>query len=667
MMFHGNELTYGLIVSLWLLGVGLGSLWGKKMDKDRLYMPFFILSLYFPFSIFLLRFLPGILGYKTGEVFPLSLLIAENIFILFPIYLNFGIIFALAQKKFSSLSQDELKSITRPYIFDSIGDLTGGIFFSYIFVSLLSPGRNLLLVSCLFILPAAILKGKRFIPVFLIFLFLFVFFDFTNLIKNIYEKSYTGFEVLNITETKYGRYLQIRKNNQTSLFSNGTLCYTYPDKLTSENLHIPIMLSSGKIKNILYMGLAGPGEIRELSKYNNLTIVHPDSRFQRVLEKETGHKISKNVEFEASDARLFLEKTDKKFDCIFIGIGDPLSISSNRFYTLEFCKILSEKLTDKGIVTFSISSGENYLSKTTLDYNSLIFWTYKFNFSGYFVIPGYNSRYIFSKTSIYYDKKRVKERLQYLNLEYLDEYTIRSYLPEFKIEKFKKQLQNNFIGFNTDKKPRAFLLFLLYYLEKYSRIVRFVELIFKIPFLLALLIFPLPIIFRQTGFRISLIGAISISVSYLCILALQITYGNVYHLVGLITGLFMFGVGIGTYFSEKLNLEQKLKKPFLILAALLTLQYLLLQIAQPVYLLFFLIPVISLLCGVVIGLTYTNAGVIFKNKDMKYSAAPSVYAYDLIGGSIGALLFSFFLLPAFGITLTILLLMGISLLGFLFN
>ena len=86
-----------------------------------------------------------------------------------------------------------------------------------------------------------------------------------------------------------------------------------------------------------------------------------------------------------------------------------------------------------------------------------------------------------------------------------------------------------------------------------------------------------------------------------------------------------------------------------------------------IYLLFFLIPLISFLCGIVIGWTYTNAGIILKKKKREYSVAPSVYAYDLIGGSIGALLFSFFLLPVFGITLTIFLLVGMSLLGYLFT
>jgi len=665
-IFHGNELTYGLVVSFWLLGAGIGSFWGRRVDEEKLYLPFLILALYLPFSIYLLRFLPGILGYKPGEIFSISLLFIETFFLLFPIYLNFGLIFALGQKKFSQLSKSDLKGITRPYIVDSIGDLLGGIFFSYIFVSFLSPARKPLLISVLFILPVVILKGKKFIPLILIFLCVFFFPGLKNSIKKTYEKLYTGFTVENIIETKYGRYMEIKKDEQLSLFSNGVLSYTYPDKTTSECIHIPLLLSPYQEKEILYLGLAGPGLIKELSKYNNFTIVHADAKFQKTLEKNIENESLKKINFIASDPILFLKRTDRKFDAIFLGIGDPLSISSNRFYTQEFSKLLSEKTNNEGIVSFSISSGENYLNKTTLDYNSLIFWTYRFNFTYYFVIPGYNSRYIFSNAPIAYEEKRIKKELKKLNLEYLDEYIINSYLPAFRIKEFGKELNNNFIGLNSDKKPRAFLLALLHYMEKHNQAIRFLKPLFNVPVFLIFLLLPVPIIFRKTGFRISLIGAISIGISYLCIVSLQIIYGNVYHLVGLITGLFMFGVGTGTYLTEKIKLQKNLKAPFLTLSILLFIQFLIIRMENPIFWAFLLIPFISFVCGAVVGWTYTNAGMILEKKGTKYSAAPSVYAFDLIGGSAGALLFSFLFLPLFGIIPTILSFIGICLLSYLF-
>ncbi len=666
MIFHGNELTYGLVVSFWLLGAGIGSFWGRRVNEEKLYLPFLILSLYFPFSIYLLRFLPGILGYKPGEIFSLSLLLIETFFLLFPIYLNFGLIFALGQKKFFQLSKSDLKGITRPYIVDSIGDLLGGIFFSYIFVSFLSPARKPLLISVLFIMPVVILKGKKFIPLILIFLCFFFFPGIKNSIKKAYERLYTGFTVEKITETKYGRYMEIKKDEQFTFFSNGILSYTYPDKITSEYIHIPLLLSPHQEKEILYLGLPDPGLIKELSKYENFTIVHADARVQKMLEKHIDNESLKKIHYIASDPRLFLKRTDRKFDAILLGIGDPLSISSNRFYTQEFSKLLRKKINNKGIVSFSISSGENYLNKTTLDYNSLIFWTYRFNFPNYLVIPGYNSRYIFSNAPITYEEKRIKEELKKLNLQYLDEYIIKSQLPAFRIREFEKELNDNYIGFNSDKKPRGFILALLHYMEKHNQAIRFLKPLFNIPVFLIFLLLPVPILFRKTGFRISLIGAISIGISYLCIVSLQIIYGNVYHLVGLITGLFMFGVGTGTYITEKTKLHKNLKFPFLTLAILLSLQFLIIRAENPTFWSFLLIPFISFICGAVVGWTYTNAGMILEKKGAKKSAAASVYAFDLIGGSVGALLFSFLFLPVFGMIPTIICFIGICLLAYLF-
>jgi spermidine synthase len=665
-IFNGNELTYGLVVSFWLAGAGLGSFWGRKINEEKLYLPFLILALYFPISIYSLRFLPGIMGYEPGEFFSLSLLLIETSLLLFPIYLNFGLIFALAQKKFSRLSESNLKGITRPYIFESLGDLLGGILFSYIFVSFLSPTRNLFLVSAVCILPVVLLKSKRFMPLFLIFIVFFLFPGFENSIKKTYEKLYKGFQVEDIIETKYGRYMEISKGEQHSLLSNGVLTYTYPDITTSEFIHLPLLLSPGKKEDILYLGLAGPEVIKELSKYDNSTIVHPDAKLQKILQKHIDKEFLKKINFIASDPILFLKKTNKKFDAIYLGIGDPLSISSNRFYSLEFCKLLSEKISNEGVVYFSISSGEDYLNETILDYNSLIFWTYRLEFPYHFLIPGYNLRLVFSKTPLTYEEKRIKDELKKLNLQYLDEYIIISSLPIFRIREVETQLNDNFIGFNTDKKPRAFLLSLLIYLRKHGSAAKFLKPIFNAPIFLIFLFIPLPIIFRKTLFRVSLVGAIAIGIPYCCVLSLQILYGNVYHLVGLISGLFMFGVGIGTFLTEKIKLQEKLKTPFIILTILSFFLYVITQTEFSIFLALVLIPLISFTCGTAVGWTYTAAGTILKIKQGKENVAPSVYAFDLIGGSAGALLFSFFLLPAFGIGPTILLLVGISLLAYLF-
>ena len=86
MIFYGNELSYGLVVSGWLLGVGIGSFIGRKLSTDLLYHAFLTLSIIFPLSVFLIRFLPALLGYGPGEIAgPLPLLL-EAFILLLPVY-----------------------------------------------------------------------------------------------------------------------------------------------------------------------------------------------------------------------------------------------------------------------------------------------------------------------------------------------------------------------------------------------------------------------------------------------------------------------------------------------------------------------------------------------------------------------------------------------------
>ncbi|MEJ2568625.1 MAG: hypothetical protein P8Z50_07125, partial [candidate division WOR-3 bacterium] len=123
----------------------------------------------------------------------------------------------------------------------------------------------------------------------------------------------------------------------------------------------------------------------------------------------------------------------------------------------------------------------------------------------------------------------------------------------------------------------------------------------------------------------------------------------------------------GTYLTEKIKLQKNLKAPFITLTLLLFIQFLIISAENPNFVVFLFIPLVSFISGATVGWTYTTAGMILGKKGTKYSAAPSVYAFDLIGGSAGALLCSFIFLPVFGIIPTILTFIGICLLAYLFS
>ncbi len=653
MIFYGNELTYGLVVSGWLLGVGLGSYIGRKLSHELFYIAFLTLSILLPISVFFIRILPALLGYGPGEITTPLPLFFEAFIILLPIYMNFGFIFSLGLKKFSYIIGGGLKGITRPYILQAVGDLLGGIAFSYLFVVFLSPIRNLFLISTLALIPVVVLKGKRFIPLMFIFLFLFVS-PFSDKFMEIgYNKLYRGFELEKLNETRYGRYIEIKREEEHSLLFNGALTVTYPTPYLSEAIHIPLLLNTIRENNILYLGFPDPGEIEELSRYNSLTVVEVDPFLLEFLNENMNKKSLKKIKFIQSDPRLYVLNTEKNFDAIFLEIGDPLSLSTNRFYSLEFAHHLRRILNDNGILTFSISSGEDYLSKIVLDYNSIIFWTFKEEFKNYYLIPGYNLRFIFSQGPLKFDVNSIKDEINAMDFRYLDSYTLESHLQEMRIKRLKGQLESNFIGFNRDLQPRAFILALILWIEKHGNLPEIFKEILNLPPYILLVLIPLPFIFRKTGFRVSLIGALAMGCGYLCIITLQIIYGNIYHLIGLVTGLFMFGIGFGTYLSEKIEYHRDIKFAFIIFGLIYFIILLLSIMKISTLFVLILIPILNFLAGVVVGWVYPIATIMIGGKKKAEISAPAVYAYDMVGGGASALFLSFIFFPIFGIIPTI--------------
>ncbi len=665
MIFYGNELTYGLVVSGWLLGVGLGSFIGRKLSDSLLYLAFLTLSIILPLSVFLVRLLPAILDYGPGEIMGPVPLLLETFILLLPVYMNFGFIFSLGLKKFSSFIGGGIKGITRPYILEAIGDLTGGIAFSYLFVAFISPIRNLFLVSALALIPVIILKGRRFIPLMLIFIMLFLSPLSEKLMKVGYNNLYSGFSIERLKETKYGRYIEIKREGENSLLFNGALSCTYPTYGLSEIIHIPLLLSPGKENDILYLGFPDPEAVKELLRYNSCTVVENDPFASQFLKENLDEESLEKLNLVRSDPRMFVERSKKKFDAIFLEVGDPLNLSTNRFYSLEFADELSKILDENGILTFSISSGEDYLNKTALDYNSLVYWTFSEEFEYYFLIPGYKLRFIFSQTPLRFEKNSIIDETNSMNLKFLDLHTIESYLPEDRIERLKGQLNTDFIGFNRDSHPRTFLLSLLLWIEKHSNLSGIFKNMLNLPPYILLFFLLLPIAFRETGFRVGLIGALAMGVGYICILTLQIIYGNVYHLVGLITGLFMLGVGLGTYLSERMSSRREMKLAFLIFGSIYFIILLITVFEKSIPWTLILIPTLNCIAGIVVGWVYPVATMILGKERKAEIAAPTVYAYDMVGGGISALFLSLFFFPIFGITPTILLFIGLCIVSYI--
>jgi spermidine synthase len=134
------------------------------------------------------------------------------------------------------------------------------------------------------------------------------------------------------------------------------------------------------------------------------------------------------------------------------------------------------------------------------------------------------------------------------------------------------------------------------------------------------------------------------------ILAFQIYYGNVYHYIGLLTSLFMFGLACGAFFAMKRSRPAIV--PIEAAIVIHTLVVFSFFAAKPEGILIssFIIFALCILSGVLTGAEYPVAVSLSSQSGPDISVTGSkLYAADLLGAFFGAIVTPVFLLPVMGI------------------
>jgi spermidine synthase len=169
-LFGGNELASGILLSLWLLWGGIGSLafsWlGPKKEPVRVYaILLLLLSLFLILSLCFIRIAPRIFALPFGEVIDFGKIILISVLTLAPTCMVFGALFPAA----SRILQPE-----RVYLIEGLGAFMGGVIVSFILIPILPPfGIMLLCIVSLMCMALLIEKRTMFslIPFLLLILF----------------------------------------------------------------------------------------------------------------------------------------------------------------------------------------------------------------------------------------------------------------------------------------------------------------------------------------------------------------------------------------------------------------------------------------------------------------------------------------------------------------
>ncbi len=662
-VFWGNELNFGIILGFWLLWEGIGALIAEKIsfDTNKIYKFYLITLFFFLVSLTLIRINRFLINRLPGEILPLSWIIIFSALSTLFVSLFLGILFVLNVKFLG-----ERLAIT--YILESVGSAFGSIFVYFVIVPYTSNwmGTAIIgLIGILFLL--SIFKPNlKLLSASLLLIFLILFFSFFA--DNFLVKKYWSPLELKISkDSKFGKISVVEEKDEISVYENSMLSFSSHEKESGEeSIHLPLLIHNSP-EEILIIGGGFGGALREALKYKDLKIdyleLDPEIiRISKGIEFFKKYFEDERIKFHWGDARGYLQKEKKKWDCIVMILPEPINAQVNRLYTKEFFSLIKERLKTGGIFSFKVPSSAEYINLDLQRVISIHYSTLKSVFPHVNCIPGSTCIFIASSEHFKISVESILRKKEELEIEtsFINERYLRMRMSPIRyilIESAIKTEQR----INSDFNPSLYL-FQLNYLSGYHGKIekKFYDFLISVPtFWLIdapLILFAILLLikfFKKESFSmlpVFGIGLTTLSMEILIVLAYQVFYGYFYGRIAILLFSFMVGLAIGSSFVKFfLNPSLKLLSIFQFLILLLSiLSFLFFKIPYSIMgnpLFHFFMFLLLFLYGMVSGSIFIITNELFIEKKKRFGLG---WAVDLFGSTIGAISISTILLPVAG-------------------
>ncbi len=684
--FYGNELAAGIILSSWLLWTGCGSFLFSRY-KSVTFNTFLnyqvIFSVLLLVELVLIRHLRDILHFSPGEVIPPFPMFIAGFFSLAPFAVINGALFSAAVGLLSlDMSQ---RSAGVVYSIDALGDMAGGILFSFFFVFLVSPLENILILLALNIMVISLgsIKSSNVVRKFFLAVLAGVVIvlgvNSRKLEWWLRRHQWRGFNLVDSKSSLYGDFDITEYGGSFSLYENGVLGFSFPAVMESEETVHFSCLESNKVERILVVGEAVKGLLYELLKYPVKEVVYlemaPDLvRFvKKYLPRRDREALSdKRVRVLNMEARRFFNTyKGKKFDVVILNTPPPYTLYLNRFYTFEFfCKVKSF-MNEGGVFSFVLPSKESYLPPELRGFTASVYYTLMRVFPYVVLVPGDKLRFIASSVGDFltYSPDVLAQRMEEYGVgaKFVNKYYFQSRLLPWHIHDVTRILQETRkVRLNYDFFPVTYYYGMGFFSSHFRSHIRNVFVLLShinpVFYLLLLTVTGILFLFLSprgvVAFSVFGLGFAGMTSVILCIIGYQIVYGYVYHKIGLISASFMFGAALGANFSDRYCCKKDEVRLLRIMSLGASLYVLVLPIifkfspstSLGMESMFLFLPVVM---GMVTGVSFPVASRLYAGKtNSLLRGAGLLYALDLCGGAVAGLILSMVFIPLYGIFLS---------------
>ncbi|MGD2091429.1 MAG: hypothetical protein PVH61_34975 [Candidatus Aminicenantes bacterium] len=609
----------------------------------------------------------------------------------------------------------QVKGISNIYIFEAFGSLLSGVVYTFFLVGRCSA----YLVAALIILPLLIcsalilLKSRRYKTFSIVCLLLI--FNLVSLLSPVIQKfdavtvekrwqSISTLPLVYTTDSKYQNIAVANLFNQYNLYLNSGLAAVFPNDEDNMLLAAHLVCQHPGPQRILIIGDAVSGLAKALLRFDVKAVISVEIDAKAVetilkfLPPEDKYILNdKRFKIVIQDGRKYVKDLIRSneepetpapvFDVVYVNVSEPSTLLLNRYYTREFFRDLSHIMKNNGVIALKITSSENYEKGFVSDYTASVYHTVRSVFPEVVVAPGHQNFIFASKfiSSISDNPELLAQRYtatgvqpEKLGLIFY------SFYPEEKTRFINKALQTSGkFKINTDETPTAAVYFNKiigwYAASNLSGILGFFETIqLRDVTVIILVLFLARMVYlwrvrRKKSFPLHRFlkfhmllavfssGAAGLSLELVILYTFQNNFGNVYHIIGFIIAIFMFGLPLGAVTANALLTRGKFAGQKQVIAfvifiqiALAVISFLLPHItqlfAEVIIIHQVVIFVETILIGFAVGLVFPLAIHLYLGKQEKTGkTAGIVDAFDHMGAAVGAFFIGTLFLPVMGI------------------
>ena len=731
-VFHGNETSIGLMLGSWLFwtaaGSSLAGRFSARVPQPRRFMAGIqaTLAAILPSTILAVRAAKGLLQTAPGEVLGPGTMLLTSFCTLGPLSILTGALFAAGSRVAGESACPTLppasgagafacqylsEATGSVYLWEAVGWSGGGLAAGLVLIPYWNSMEIALLVAALNLMAAcglataarplryaamaglaglAAVAGWRGWP--------------QELETASQARLWRGQRLVATRNSVYGNLAVVGTEGSLSVYENGVVLFTVPDPAAAEEAVHYALLEHPSPRSLLLIGGGLNGSIAQALRHPTLERVDYVELDPAILDLGRQYfpsewralQLDPRVHVHVTDGRLFLKTTQSTFDVIVVNLPEPQNAQLNRFYTVEFFREASLKLTPTGLLSFQLTSSEDYISAELGQYLRTIYTSLRAVFPEVAVIPGETAHFFAARQpgTLASGADELLERLRarHLRTSYVSEYFIPFRMSPDRVADLDAQLRSGPGGpLNHDFAPVAYYFDVALWSSQFNQgYRRFFRAMAGLDFGAVAAALGLALLALVAGgrfltekrrrrrlaaaFSTAAMGFTTIGLEMLLLLGFQAVYGYVYRQLAVVIAAFMAGMALGSWMAMRRTARGGMRVLAIAQALAALAPLVLLGLFQAIgrannaaSLLASQIafPALAVASGMLGGYEFPVASRIFfgarQAGDPAAQRPSTLYALDLAGSCLGAVLFSAWFVPVFGFFRTALLSAMVSL------